>query len=45
MLRLCPREVQGELGGDAPGPGWAEATLLGQEVTEAQGGMTPKAAL
>lgn len=23
-----------------PEPGWAEATLLGQEMTEAQGGMT-----
>lgn len=40
VLRPCQREVQGELGVSTPGPGWAEATSLGQEVTEAQGGMT-----
>lgn len=40
VLRLCRREVLGGLGGGAPGPGWAEATLVGQEVTEAQGGRT-----
>lgn len=44
-LKLRQREVQGELGHrlvqlQIPGPGWAEATLLGQEMTEAQGGMT-----
>lgn len=39
-LRLRQREVQRELGVSTPGPGWAEATSLGQEVTEAQGGMT-----
>lgn len=39
-LRPHQREVLGELGGRTPGPGWAEVTLLGQEVTEAQGGMT-----
>lgn len=45
MLKLRQREVQGELGHrlvrlQILGPGWAEVTLLGQEVTEAQGGMT-----
>lgn len=45
MLKLCQGEVRGELGHrlvrlQIPGPGWAEATLLGQEMTEAQGGMT-----
>lgn len=45
VLRLRQREMRGEVGRrlsrlQVPGPGWAEATLLGQEMTEAQGGMT-----
>lgn len=47
VLRPCRRECQGSRVGGSAGQlcsghqaGWAEATLLGQEMTEAQGGMT-----
>lgn len=41
-LALRPRQKEGqrEVGGGMPGPDQAEANLLGQEVTEAQGGIT-----